>query len=488
MKRTKHNLSNYKLLSADMGLLTPVGATPVLPGDSFSHRTSLLVRVSPLVNPVMHPVTIRIHHWFVPYRILWDGWEDFITGGEDGLNADTPPKIAVASSSANSVHDYVGAAPPQGSDIYTVNAFYVNAYNKIFNEFYRDQHLQNEAAETSTVLRKIAWEKDYFTAARPFTQLGDEVTLPIGDTAPLIISGDGIPEFTITGDETVGNSFLKFTGAGNNTEWSSGRITAANAKWFDPKLSADLASASQVSINDFRKGFALQRYKEARARYGSRYTEYLRYLGVRSSDARLQRPEYLGGGKQTISFSEVLQTYDGSEGDSGPLGRMGGHGIAAMRTNGYRKFFEEHGVVMTLMSVRPKTVYMNSCPRELLKNTKEDWYQKELEHIGQQEVLQGELQVSTNANNSQTFGYNDRYAEYRRQPSTVAGNFRTTLADWHMARDFATPPALNSAFIECDPTKRIYADQTDEHKLWIMCNHSIRARRLVRKPGINRVI
>lgn len=464
-----------------MGKLVPVGVTPVLPGDTFQQRTSALIRVSPLVAPVMHPVVVRFHHWFVPYRIIWTGWEDFITGGEDGQNADTPP-VAIAGTKG-SIDDYTGV-PINGT--FPINLYYRRAYNKIFNEFYRDQVLVEERTQDRSDLASIAWEKDYFTSSRPYTQLGDEVTLPIFDNARIGIDPDtdGVPLF-----QNV-DSLQAASLQGDNTldaKWSSTFTENADMKWADTKLMVD--GAEQISINDFRKGFALQRYKEARMRYGARYTEYLAYLGVKSSDSRLQRPEYLGGGKQTIAFSEVLQHVDDDVGqERGPLGKMAGHGISAMRTNRYRKFFEEHGVVMTLMSVRPKTVYNNSIPRELLKTTKEDYYQRELEHVGQQEVWKGEVYAGDTATNKETFGYNDRYSEYRHQPSTVAGDFRDTLNYWHMARDFAEQPVLNEDFVTCDPTTRIHADQTEQHKLWCMVNHSIQCRRLVKKPSQNRVL
>ena len=461
-----------------MGKLVPVGVTPVLPGDTLQQRTSALIRVSPLVAPVMHPVVVRFHHWFVPYRIIWDQWEEFITGGEDGNSTAQIPKTPI-NSAKGGIDDYCGCNPQSaGADI---SVFYRRAYAKIFNEWYRDQHLQDEVPEFGSVLQNIAWEKDYFTSSRPFTQLGDDVSLPIAGTLDVQVDRNtgGIGPYS---NESDGYRHLMLGGDMATIEAQAGNEAG--------KMYVDLGDTTQVSVNDFRMGFALQRYKEARARYGSRYTEYLRYLGVKSSDARLQRPEYLGGGKQTIAFSEVLQHVDDDTGaERGPLGKMAGHGISAMRTNRYRKFFEEHGVVMTLMSVRPKTVYNNSIPRELLKETKEDYFQRELEHVGQQEVWTGEVFGSTDtAQNKETFGWNDRYAEYRHQPSSVAGDFRDTLNYWHMARDFAEAPVLNSDFIECDPTKRIHADQTDQHKLWVMVNHSIQARRLVKKPSINRVL
>jgi hypothetical protein len=218
----------------------------------------------------------------------------------------------------------------------------------------------------------------------------------------------------------------------------------------------------------------------------------LRYLGVRSSDARLQRPEYLGGGKQVIQFSEVMQTgvtTSGTGGGQGGVGQYGGHGITALRSNRYRRFFEEHGIVMSLLSVRPKTMYSQRVARAFLRGqayggmvgTKEDYWQRELQHIGQQQINNSECDGS--AGNTGVFGYQDRYDEYRRMESSVAGGFRhSTLDPWHLSREFASAPALNSTFVGCVPSTRIFAD-TSSDNLYVMANHSIQARRLLSQVG-----
>jgi hypothetical protein len=249
---------------------------------------------------------------------------------------------------------------------------------------------------------------------------------------------------------------------------------------FDPNggLEADLSGASAVTVNILREALALQRFAEARARYGSRYVEYLRYLNVRSSDARLQRPEYLGGGKQTLQFSEVLQTAEGEN----PVGELRGHGISAMRSNRYRRFFEEHGYVITLLSVRPKTIYSQGLSRTWNRRVREDFWQKELEHIGQQEILNKEVYAG-HANPNDTFGFQDRYDEYRRTESTIAGEFKSSLLDfWHMARIFGSSPALNADFVKCVPPERSFAVPSQD-VLYVMANHSIQARRLVAPVG-----
>ena len=237
-----------------------------------------------------------------------------------------------------------------------------------------------------------------------------------------------------------------------------------------------------VDINQLREAFALQRFEEHRALYGSRYVEYLRYLGVKSSDARLQRPEYLGGSRQTIQFSEVLQT---APSEDSPVGALKGHGIGAMRTNRYRRFFEEHGYVLTVMMVRPISVYMQGLSRMWNRRVKEDYFQQELQHIGQQEVLTKELYAgsSSGATSDDTvFGYQNRYDEYRWHESYVSGEFRNILNSWHMARDFANEPTLNADFINAVPTTRIFAAQEND-TLYCMANHSIQARRLLAKYG-----
>lgn len=482
MKRSKFSLSNYKLLSCDMGELVPIGMFEVLPGDSVQQSTSALVRVAPLLSPVMHPVQVRIHHWFVPNRIIWDDWENFITGGPDGENASIFPTITLGGGSGaaiGSLADYLGC--PTGVNNLEVSALPFRAYTLIFNEWYRDQDLVTALAlskasgadsTTNTALQNCAWEKDYFTSARPWTQKGPEVTVPIGVDAPIKYSGTGTSQYLGVVDGT--GTDVAMNAAGSYLQ--SQNIQAPGAGYM---LKADLASASGVNINELREAFALQRYEEARARYGSRYTEYLRYLGVRSSDARLQRPEYLGGGKQTIQFSEVLQT--GPDGTGDGVANLKGHGIGALRSNRYRRFFEEHGYVITLMSVKPKTIYAQGLPRTWNRRVKEDYFQKELQHIGQQEILNKEL-YAAHANPEGVFGYQDRYDEYRRQESTIAGEFRNTLDYWHYARIFASAPTLNAAFVKSEPTKRVNASQSTD-VLYVMANHSIQARRLVAANG-----
>lgn len=462
-----------------MGQLVPVGCVEVLPGDTFQHRTSALIRLSPQLAPVMHPVQARIHHWFVPNRIVWDEWEEFITGG----TSFTYPTVNQTSTEGNLL-DYLGVPPIDGLE---VGAMPLRAYNTIYNENYRDQDLQVEIdPNTSLTVRPVSWEKDYFTTARPWTQKGGEITIPLGQNAPIKGIGKVNQNF-----DSVAQSVYESDGS-NPTYPSSQLIDNAGNAVFHvqedplnagyPGMYADLSVATGTDVRQLRMAFALQRYQEARARYGSRFTEYLRYLGIRSSDARLQRPEYLGGGKATISFSEVLQTAPGT---SGVVGDLLGHGIAAIRTRRYRRFFEEHGHVITLLSVRPKAMYMESLHKKYQRRIMEDYYQKELEHVGQEEIRDRELWAQSPVNG--IFGYGDRYRNYREEPSTVHAEFRSTLDYWHLARGFQSQPVLNSSFTDCVPSKRIFAEQT-QNSLWVMVNHSLVARRLVGRSAYGRVI
>lgn len=484
MKRYKHTLSHYRMVTANMGELFPVQCVPVLPGDTMQGSTSALIRVSPLNTPVMHPVNVRCHTFFVPNRIVWDAWETFITGGPDGDDPATLP-TQLMSSSKKSIPAYLGVPP---IDTLGINVLPVFAVNKIFNEFYRDQDLVAESEATNYAIQKCAWEKDYFSTARPFTQRGPDVTLPIGELAPVYAEGDNnqlLGVFNPATDE--GDSLKTDGGAGSDSVYLGQDGLGVN------KLFADLSQGTSVNVNDFRAAFSLQRYQEARARYGARFTEYLRYLGINPSDQRLQRPEFLGGGTTRLSFSEVLQTTptpDRSEPqdrDQIGVGDMYGHGIAGLSSGRWRKFFEEHGYVVTMMSVRPKAIYTNAVPRDFLKRTKEDYFQKELANLGQQEIYTQELHGGATA--GEVFGFQDRYQEYRGHPSQISQDFRDTLSTYHLGRELQSDVALNQDFVECDPSDRIFQVGTElGDSLWCMVNNHLVARRIVPKRANPRIL
>jgi len=504
MKRAKHNLSHYKLLTCNQGQLVPCGLVEVLPGDTFQHSTSLLIRTAPLDRPVMHPVHATVHHWFVPSRLLWDDWEKFITGGPTNTFGDPIPKLDSVTVAEGSLLDYLGVPP---GVTYNINALPLRAYNLIFNENYRDEQLTTAVTNLTTggldtttnrTLQFRAWEKDYFTTCTPEPQLGSAVSVPINGTAPVL----GIAKFNGTYPST--NTTVRESDGTTSVYASSAYIDAStsannefhveqNASTGYPNIHTDASAANAnmgIDINDLRYSSALQLFAENRNRFGSRYTEYLRYLGVRPSDARLQRPEYLGGGKQTIQFSEVLQTapsYVPSDDEqNGVVGTLAGHGIGAMRSRKYRRFFEEHGYVLSLLSVLPRTMYAESLSRLWTRTSNMDFYQKELQSVGQQEVYNSEVD-GTHTSPTGRFGWNNRYDEYRRVESTVAGSFRSTDDNWHMGRVFSSDPALNSTFVTANPTNRIYSSTTVP-QLYIMASHNLMARRLVPKMSKPRLM
>jgi len=495
--RHRHTLSHYKLLTGDMGQLLPVGLVEALPGDTFQHAASVFMRLSPMAAPVMHPVALRVHHFFIPHRLTWPtegpagaktGWEEFITKGDDGKDVQTIPTIATTGTAAD-LFDYLGLPVVSGIN---VSELPIRAFNMVYNEFYRDQDLAAIRQEDEKTIPLIAWEKDYLTMARPWTQKGDAVTVPIGGQAEVhgIAKGNQTWQGQQTAIfETGGTGSTTYAGSSPmHTEPWFAEEDPANAGF--PGIFADLSGASGVDVNTFRRAFALQRYAEARARYGSRYTEYLRYLGVNPADARLQRPEYLGGGTARVSMSEVLQTTDTTAATAGRygVGDMYGHGVAHTRSNRYRRTFNEHGYVLSLLSVRPRAMYLDGISRTWLRRTNEEFWQKELQQIGQQEVWQGEVYSETSPSDTyDTFGYQDRYREYREENSRVSAEFRDVLKYWHLGREFSTAPVLNQSFTDCAPSKRIFNVQTN-HGLWIAVQHNLVARRLVARNATSKIM
>lgn len=484
MKRSKHSLSSTHLLSCDMGELVPINILETLPGDSFQVGTTALVRCAPMLSPPMHPVRVRIHHWFVPHRLVWDNFEAFITGGPDGNNASVFPTWAGGAVTQGSLANYLGLPV---ATVPAVSALPFRAYSLIWNEYYRDQDLQNalviskaDGNDTTTnrTLQNVCWEKDYFTSARPWELKGTAAIIPLGGQAPvtgLVVTGDTSASLagfgTVAADDAARQRFD--AGLAVTAQNNSGTNPASGSN--RPQVFADLSGVPAINVNTLRQSLAVQRFQEARARYGSRYPEYLRALGVRSSDARLNRPEYLGGGVQTIQFSEVVQSAaDGAN----PVSTLRGHGITAMRSNRFRRFFEEHGYVITLLSVLPKTIYTNGLERTWNRRTKYDFWQRELENLGQQSILNKEIRAS-HATPDGVFGYQDRYDEYRRQWSKVTGEFsQSTLNYWHFARDFSSDPALNASFVSAVPPERPFAAPSAD-VLYVQAQHSVQARRLV---------
>ena len=517
VKRNAFNLSHERKLSLDMGKLVPIMCTEVVPGDTFRVNSEIMMRFAPMFFPVMHRIDVYVHYFFVPNRIIWNEWEDFITGGEDGKADPEFPRFRVTKQfwqqwndehgGPGSLADYLGVPyipePATENDYIDISLLPYRAYVKIFNEYYRDQDLVQEITVGDhggiftwpgdlPKIQNRAWEKDYFTSARPWAQKGDEVSLPIAGAGNVDVEfhqqnyGNPAQWRGIDGELVSTGSIVSTSGS---SEFDNG--TGTYRAFYDPNgsLKVDMSKTTftAATINELRRAFQLQKWMERNARSGSRYTELLRaHFGVKSSDARLQRPEYLGGGRQKVSISEVLQTSETTE--NSPQGEMAGHGISIGNTNRFKAFFEEHGYVMGIMSVLPRTAYQQGLPKHLQKFDRFDYYWREFAHIGEQEIKRSEIMVRpTIESNNVTFGYAPRYAEYKYIPSTVHGDMKDTLRAWHLGRYFETVPVLNEEFVQSNPSTRIFNVEGNYHHLWCHIYNNVKAIRpmpVFGEPGL----
>jgi hypothetical protein len=496
-KSSTFDLSHQKKLSAKMGELVPIFVSETVPGDEFKINTAQLLRMAPMLAPIFHQITVYQHFFFVPNRLLWDNWEKFITGGENGLNNSVWPNLNCSGAIVGRLADYMGI-PENINGTLNISALPFAAYGTIYNEYYRDENLitakdykcvdgtQPGPSHLSQLLvgpcLKRAWQHDYFTSALPWTQKGPEATIPLGSSAPINFVPSSSADYiqAVGGTWTVGNDYDLEV---NSTSVDEGRLRAdiggGNRVYAQldnsRNLETDLSAATAATINDLRSAFRLQEWLEKNARGGSRYIEsILSHFGVRSSDARLQRPEFLGGGSVPIQVSEVLQTAPAS-GGSTPLAEMAGHGIAVGSNSNIEYRCEEHGFIIGIMSVMPKTAYQDGIPKMFSREDRFDYFWPEFAHLGEQEVLQKEIYADT-ATPDATFGYVPRYAEYKYMNDTVHGELRTTLDFWHLGRQFSSDPSLNQSFIECNPSDRIFA-VTGQEQLYAIINHKVMARR-----------
>ncbi len=493
VKSNTFDLSHDKKFTMKMGELTPIFSQEVLPGDKWSIKTTQLLRLAPMIAPIMHQITCYTHYFFVPNRILWNGWENFITGGADGQREPQHPFLQFGANNnglmgIGSISDYFGL--PVANTVtgqFDVNALPFAAYQKIYDDYYRDQNLisTNWAPLTDgnnsllynewLPMRKRAWQHDYFTSALPWTQRGPEATIPLGQSAPIVYE----PGSSQLLKNQNGSLKTHQTQMGSS---SSGGLIAypdGNAAQIDLNGShyTDLTGATAASIIDLRRAFKLQEFLEKNARGGARYNEsILAHFGVTTSDGRLQRPEYLGGGATPITISEVLQTSDSAQ-DLTPQGNMAGHGISLGQNSKVNYRSEEHGWIIGIMSIMPKTQYSQGIPRQFRKFNKFDYYFPSFAHIGEQPIYNEELYAVDTADDFSVFGYTPRYAEYKYVPSTVHGEMRTTLNFWHLGREFASKPLLNQDFIECTPdADRVFAVSGEEH-FYVHQHYKVKANR-----------
>lgn len=494
--RAMHNLSHEVLQTQKIGQLVPGDIIEVLPGDRIKFNTDMVVRISPLLAPIMSNIDVTTHYWFVPNRIIWEDWEEFITGGKDNdpTTAPVAPTISITNAQVGSLADYLGV-PTGVSNALSVSALPFRAYASIYNNWYRDENLQTELglslasgvdSTTNTTLQNRCWNHDRFTSALPWPQRGPAVTIPVGSqSAPVKGTGalgltKGLAHSAVTGT----NAFM-VAGGNSSLDWQQSAATTAgvgiNSDGSKSGVIADLSSATATDIRTLRQAFQLQLWAEMSARAGYRYVENtLAHFGVRIPDSRLQRPEYLGGGKSPVVVSEVLQT--SSTNSTSPQGNMAGHAFSAQRSHGFSHSFVEHGFVIMIVNVQPKTMYQQGLDKMWTRDTKESYFWPMFEHIGEEAIYLKELYAQGTSADNNVFGYQPRYQEYRQINNKVRGQFKTTLNYWHTGRIFANAPTLNSAFLTADNVSRINADSATDN-VYLQMFHSIQALRPVGRRG-----
>lgn len=578
VKAPRHGVNTFDLshevkTTTDFGRITPIACEEVLPGDKFRVNSEVFARLSPLITPVMQNMDIYVHWFFVPNRIIWKGWERFITQSAGGrsLPANSPAggqlsapqqlpsfkftKSFLSGSGSeryralfgnSSLPDYLGLGvtsidgtlnhPGQWTWDLEFNVLPFVAYQRIWYDFYRDENIDSDfsfgqsndagqyvwdeyedapvlSAQGSNIwvdtfveepelilgLRYRSYRKDYFTSALPFVQKGSDISLPLSGSLP--VSLDDLPlQFRTGPGGSIGSNPVNVQWSPNSSTmpqaaalgvpYSAGETSYSNliALMSNVQGSVNLEDGVSVTINELRRANALQKWEEANARGGTRYVEQvLAHFGVVGDDARMQRAEYLGGGRIPVNISEVLQTSETTS--SSPQGNPAGRGVAAGNRLGFTsRTFKEHGWVMGLLTVMPKASYFQGARRFFGKRHWEDFGWPLLANLGEQPIYRYELYnngIPTNPDSvDDVFGYTPRYAEYKFSPDKTCGDFRDGLLDWHLARRFGNVPRLNADFLHVKPenNNRIFAVADGDH-FWLQIYHNIKVIRHLPRYG-----
>jgi hypothetical protein len=473
--RSSFNRSHGHKTTFDAGYLVPIYVDEALPGDTFNLNMSCFARLATPIVPFMDNMYLDSFFFAVPYRLVWDNFQKFM--GEQANPSDSTdyliPSLDMRGGSfaVGSLYDYLGL-PTGISDIPNISSLFCRAYNLIYNEWFRDQNLQDSVlvpkgdgpddVNDFSLLRR-GKRHDYFTSCLPWPQKGPTVPLPLGDQAPVhtSASADAGISLGVYSDSRDGYYNL---GASSTYVNIPGVSLADESQ----RLYASLEDATASTINELREAFQIQRMLEKDARGGTRYIELIKsHFGVTSEDYRLQRPEYLGGGSLPVNVHPIAQTQRTDSGES-PLATLAGIGTVSGSSHGFTKSFSEHCIVLGLVNVRADLTYQQGIDKKFLRQTRYDFYWPSLAHLGEQEVTQKEIYATGTDDDDLVFGYQERFAEYRYFPSKITGLFRSSapqsLDFWHLSQDFESAPLLNSTFIQDDPpVDRVIATPDEPH-------------------------